>query len=83
MVTLRRMKVSAPDGQVSPHGGAQPRWSRDGRELFFLALDGTMMVATFRTAPTFHIDQPRALFKTGLNVDPGYDQFDVAPMGGS
>src|SRR5262249_29779460 len=30
---------------VSRDGGTQPRWSRDGRELFFVALDGTLMGA--------------------------------------
>jgi Tol biopolymer transport system component len=28
--------------QISIGGGSQPRWSRDGRELFFLAPDGTL-----------------------------------------
>ena len=28
---------------VSRHGGAQVRWSRDGTELFYIALDGHMM----------------------------------------
>jgi Tol biopolymer transport system component len=29
--------------QVSSGGGQQPHWSSDGRELFYLALDGAMM----------------------------------------
>jgi serine/threonine-protein kinase len=29
--------------QVSPQGGSQPVWSRDGRELFYLAADGGVM----------------------------------------
>ena len=29
--------------QVSAGGGQQPHWSADGRELFYLALDGAMM----------------------------------------
>jgi serine/threonine protein kinase len=29
--------------RVSTNGGAQPRWSRDGRELFYLSLDGELM----------------------------------------
>ena len=31
--------------QVSLAGGMQPRWRRDGKELFYLAADGTMMAA--------------------------------------
>ena len=29
--------------QVSTKGGAQPRWRADGKELFYIALDGTLM----------------------------------------
>ena len=31
--------------QVSSAGGMQPRWRRDGKELFYLSLDGVMMAA--------------------------------------
>jgi eukaryotic-like serine/threonine-protein kinase len=31
--------------QVSCAGGLWPRWNRDGREIFFLASDGSMMAA--------------------------------------
>jgi serine/threonine protein kinase len=31
--------------QVSTSGGAQPRWRRDGKELFYMALDGRLMAA--------------------------------------
>ena len=42
--------------QVAAAGGAEPRWRRDGRELFFLALDGTIMAPTIKGQPSFHID---------------------------
>ena len=29
--------------QISPAGGSKPRWSRDGRELFYIARDGKLM----------------------------------------
>jgi hypothetical protein len=31
--------------RVSASGGVVPRWRRDGRELFYVALDGTLMAA--------------------------------------
>ena len=37
--------------QVSTGGGAQPRWQRDGRELFYIALDGQLHAAPMRFAP--------------------------------
>jgi Tol biopolymer transport system component len=34
--------------QVSTAGGAQVRWRRDGKELFYIALDGRLMAAPIR-----------------------------------
>lgn len=67
--------------QVSAGGGAQPRWGRDGRELYYLALDGTLMAVSIGAGRRFEAAAPVALFQTGLVVSPGYDQFDVAPDG--
>jgi eukaryotic-like serine/threonine-protein kinase len=53
--------------QVSKNGGTQPRWRGDGRELFFLGLDGTMMAAPIETKPEFQSGNPQALFAS-LNL---------------
>jgi serine/threonine protein kinase/Tol biopolymer transport system component len=55
--------------QVSTNGGAQPRWRRDGQELFYLAPDGNLMAATV-TARVDGIEtgQPHALFNTGITA---------------
>lgn len=37
--------------QVSTGGGAQPRWRRDGRELFYVSLDSNMTAAPVTPAP--------------------------------
>ena len=36
--------------QVSTNGGAQVRWRRDGKELFYIALDGRLMAVPIRLA---------------------------------
>jgi hypothetical protein len=41
-------------------------WSGDGKELFFLALDGTMMVAEVTLGKEVLFTVPRALFPTPL-----------------
>ena len=41
--------------QVSTAGGGWPRWNRSGKELFYLALDNTLMVTPVNTQ-TSHID---------------------------
>jgi hypothetical protein len=37
-----------PRTVVSSNGGAQPRWRRDGRELFYIALDDRLTAVTVR-----------------------------------
>jgi hypothetical protein len=59
----------APGGvyQVSRAGGTQPQWRGDGRELFFLALDGTLMSASVNAAPAgFEAGIPQPLFETSV-----------------
>ncbi|MBI3264437.1 MAG: PD40 domain-containing protein [Acidobacteria bacterium] len=51
--------------QVSTGGGGQPRWRRDGKELFYLAPDGALMAAPIALAPDGHTvesGKPVALF---------------------
>jgi serine/threonine protein kinase/Tol biopolymer transport system component len=38
--------------QISTNGGAQMRWRRDGRELFYLGLDSRLMAVPIRKADT-------------------------------
>ena len=52
--------------KVSSNGGVQPVWRRDGRELFFLGLDGTLNVVEFRSGAQPMLSTPKPLFKTGL-----------------
>jgi Tol biopolymer transport system component len=50
--------------RVSTNGGTAPQWRRDGRELFYVALDGTLMSVPVR-AP-LELGTPRPLFPTDL-----------------
>lgn len=56
--------------QVSSEGGFQPRWRRDGRELFYLTLDGKLMSVAVTTAQTFEFEASELLFDTGLHFLP-------------
>jgi dipeptidyl aminopeptidase/acylaminoacyl peptidase len=57
--------------QISTDGGGAPRWSRDGRELFYYSSGEKLMVAAVETRPEFHAGLPRPLFEMP-NVR-GYD----------
>jgi serine/threonine protein kinase/Tol biopolymer transport system component len=50
--------------QVSRGGGEQPRWRRDGKELFFLSGEGKMTVVAVKTGSTFEAGPPVTLFQT-------------------
>ena len=60
--------------QVSTDGGAQPRWNRNGRELFFRN-GAKMMAVDVQTGATFRTGTPRMLFEK-VSSD-----YDVAPDG--
>jgi Tol biopolymer transport system component len=68
--------------QVSAAGGADPVWSRNGRELFFLSAQGEMMSVEVAPGAAFTISPPKRLFPTGpYTVMPGVPSFDVSPDG--
>ncbi len=72
---------SGAEWQVSPEGGGEPVWSRDGRELFYRK-GNEMMVIPIQTSPTFNAGEPRLLFEGRfLPGDPGQPNYDVAPDG--
>jgi eukaryotic-like serine/threonine-protein kinase len=52
---------------VSTRGGMQPRWRRDGKELFYLAPDRKLMAVPVKSGTTFEVDSPRPLFQTTLD----------------
>lgn len=63
--------------QVSPGGGAQPRWSRDGRTLFYVSAESRMTALAVRPTAvndSLDIGRPETLFgvrlATGVNVPP-------------
>jgi len=64
--------------QASTAGGSASRWAHSGRELFFEAPSGDMMVVPVTSSPTFTPGAPRRLFPLGSglvasNVVPRYD----------
>jgi Tol biopolymer transport system component len=68
-VYVQRFPGADGKWQVSTHGGLQPRWRRDGKELFYLAPDGKLMAAAVKTsASTFETGTPQVLFNTGITT---------------
>jgi Tol biopolymer transport system component len=66
-VYVRRYRSDSGQRLISPNGGVEPRWRRDGRELFYLALDQTLMsVPITADDRTFEPGQPTPLFATRM-----------------
>jgi serine/threonine-protein kinase len=66
---------------VSANGGDNPRWSRDGRELFYTRGD-RMMAVTLIPGPTLSVGAPRALFEGRYRAASNFvTPFDVASDG--
>jgi len=54
--------------QVSTGGGTQPRWRRDGQELFYVAPDGMLMAVPIQVhGPTIDSGAPVGLFQTRIS----------------
>ena len=50
----------------STRGGSHPVWRADGRELFYLEGDGTIMAVPIRGGRPFEAGLPQAVFSTNL-----------------
>jgi len=62
-------------------GNMQPTWRGDGRELYFLAPDGTFMAADIRPGAEFAWSDPCPLFRTTLAVEDDTEQYAPHPDG--
>jgi Tol biopolymer transport system component len=67
--------------QVSTTGGEEPRWSPDGRELYY-RMESRLMAVSIDTRPTFKPHTPVVLFDDVYNLrsDTGVS-YDVHPKG--
>ncbi|MGE0353557.1 MAG: protein kinase [Gemmatimonadales bacterium] len=71
--------------QVSNGGGITPRWSRDGRELFYLGPDLRLFAVPVTPGPVFTAGEPRPLFSAAAFALEGafHQAYSVAPDGRS
>ncbi len=83
-VYVRSFPASGAKWQVSAGGGSQPRFTRDGKELFYVSADRKIMAVQVKTdGASFESGAPRALFETHILLKeerPG-NQYAVASDG--
>ncbi len=61
--------------QVSNNGGVQGYWRKDEKEIFYLALDGTLTSVPVNPGPPLETGTPQALFRTRIPVVSDWDQY--------
>jgi len=79
-VYVSRVPPTEERWQISIDGGVQPRWRGDGKELYYLALDGAVMAADMKLGARAESSAPRPLFRAPLR--PGWlNEFAVSDDG--
>jgi dipeptidyl aminopeptidase/acylaminoacyl peptidase len=83
----QRWKISLELANGWAGGGGQPRWRRDGRELFYVLGNDTMMSVDVETESAFRAGKPKRLFALlGMRGNfpeeaPWLQKYDVASDG--
>ncbi len=83
-IYVQSFPASGAKWQISVSGGSQPRWRRDGKELFYLGGDRKITAVDVNTeAPTFAHGTPKALLGTRISKgeDRAGDQYVVTSDG--
>jgi eukaryotic-like serine/threonine-protein kinase len=78
----REVYVALTDGagekkRISPSGGRAPRWSRDGKELFYAAPDDSIVAVPVTSGASLQAGPGASLFR----LETGIRNFDVSPDG--
>ena len=81
-IVVQPFPAPGPHLQVSKmRGSTQPRWSRDGRKIFFVQPDRKLMVVAFNPA-AFVAGSPQVVAQTRVTTAMfGWFQYAVAPDG--
>jgi len=74
-------ETAGQEYKISTGSGVQPRWRKDGKELYYLTLEGKMMAVNIEANTKIERGTPNELFDTKLSVDPLRDQYDVSSDG--
>jgi Tol biopolymer transport system component len=79
-VYVQTFPLSGGKWQISTSGGTQPQWRRDGKEMYYLAADGKIMVVDVDLQkPSFGV--PRALFQSSIAGDSTTEHYAVTSDG--
>ena len=82
-VYVRSFPAGAVKVQISTSGGGQPQWRRDGKELFYMAPDNTIMSVDIRPAANrVDASKPQSLFTANVDQNKSIrNQYAASPDG--
>ena len=82
-VYVQEFPASGGKWQISTDGGSQPRWSGDGKEIFFADTDQNVMAVSVTTRPAFAVSAPQRLFYGNMfrAIRSGFYRYDVTRDG--
>jgi Tol biopolymer transport system component len=81
-VFIQSLLTKGAKRKVSTAGGRGPHWRRDGKELFYLALDGSLIAVPIEGDETsLQPGVPKTLFSTNLSRGGGSGLFGVSADG--
>jgi Tol biopolymer transport system component len=69
-IYARRFPDTGEQWQISTAGGFDPKWSHDGKTLFYTAPDGTFMMVAVHSGDSLSSDTPRPLFRCDVAAIP-------------
>jgi Tol biopolymer transport system component len=65
-VYVQTFPASGSRWRVSSGGGCQPKWRRDGKELFYIAADMNLLTVDVKLGGTFTASVPKPLYRTRI-----------------
>ncbi|HEX2897511.1 MAG TPA: hypothetical protein VHP63_05620, partial [candidate division Zixibacteria bacterium] len=81
-IYVKRSDGTGGKWQVSVNGGASHDWSADGKEMFYWALDNTLMAVSVNTKGGFQAGTPKKLFKqSSIQFEQPSQAWDVTKDG--
>ena len=73
---VRPFRSDGPTRRISANGGSEPKWRGDGKELFYLAADGSVVAVEVLAGPGLDIGPTLPLFKIRMGPTRNFG-FDV------
>jgi Tol biopolymer transport system component len=80
-VYVQRFPALGEKRIVSIGGGVEPMWRKDGKELFYLSPDYSIVSVPFDATDPPNIGEPKPLFRVPVNTSSTRNHYVVSPDG--